>query len=119
MGFNTIRIPFCNEMLLPSSSVSVMVDFNLNPDLLNLSPLRCLDRIILYAGSIGLKVILDRHSAKAGNEWNEGYWYIPNDAYYTEQNLIKDWVMLARRYYGTNVISSHHLICKHSFKTIN
>ena len=104
MGFNTIRIPFYNEMLLPSSSVSVTVNFNLNRDLLNLSPLRCLDLIISYAGSIGLKVILDRHSARADNEWNEGYWYIPNDVYYTEQNMIEDWVMLAKRYYGTILI---------------
>ena len=55
-------------------------------------------------GTVGMRIILDRHSAKNENYFNETLWYIPDDKYYTEQTLIKDWVMLARRYRGTTVV---------------
>ena len=82
------------------------VDYILNPDLRGLTPLECLDKIISAAGSIGLRIVLDRHTNKEGNFHHEGLWYIPNDPYYTEELMISDWVMLAKRYKGTAVIGA-------------
>jgi len=103
LGFNTLRIPFSNEMLR-SDAVTTSINFAQNPDLQGLTPIQCLDKVIDYAGSIGLKVILDRHSAKADGFTGEDVWYIPGDAYYTEQRWIEDWVMLAKRYSGNATV---------------
>jgi aryl-phospho-beta-D-glucosidase BglC (GH1 family) len=65
-----------------------------------------IDKIILYCGSVGLRVVLVRVSSKSGNAKNEVSWYIPTDSYYTEQQFINDWTMLALRYKGTAVIGA-------------
>ena len=103
LGFNTLRIPYSNEMLR-SDAVTSSLNYAQNPDLQGLTPIQCLDKVIDYAGSIGLKVILDRHSAKADGYIGEDVWYIPGDAYYTEQRWIDDWVMLAKRYSGNATV---------------
>lgn len=130
-GFNALRIPFCNEMLLNSSRTSTII-FSNSPDLEGKTPLQCLDAIVQYAvdlsycfphfiydydgflvhtqGSVGMRIILDRHSAKNENYFNETLWYIAGDRYYTEQTLIKDWVMLANRYKGTAVVSNTYIL---------
>ena len=51
------------------------MDFSLNPDLRTLTPLQCLDRLVQYAGSIGLRVILARSSARAGQSYSEALWW--------------------------------------------
>ena len=47
-GFNALRIPFCNEMLLNSSRTSTII-FSNSPDLEGKTPLQCLDAIVHYA----------------------------------------------------------------------
>ena len=103
LGFNTIRIPFANEMLRNTSSTNG-ISFQANPDLYGLSPLQCLDKIISYSGNISLRVLLDRQSSKSNGAGTEALWYIPNDPYYTEKRIVSDLVMLAQRYLGTAVI---------------
>ena len=105
IGFNTIRIPFTNQMFLKSSTV-MNVNYNLNTDLFQLSPLECLDQIIKYCSGIGLRVILTRTSSLASNSASENFWYIPSDSYYTEHQFISDWMMLAMRYKGTAVLGA-------------
>jgi aryl-phospho-beta-D-glucosidase BglC (GH1 family) len=103
LGFNLFRVPFSNQMLLPSS-VASGIDFSLNPDLYGLSPLQILDKFVAYCGSVGLRVILDRHSCLANNYLVETYWYLPGDPYYTEQQITADLVMLANRYSSTSTV---------------
>ncbi len=103
LGLNTLRIPYCNEMLAAGASTS-SINFAQNPDLQGLTPLQCMDKVIQYCGQIGLRVFLDRHSAKADNFIGEDVWYIPGDAYYTEARWISDWVMLAQRYAGNSTV---------------
>eukprot|EP01035_Chromulina_nebulosa_P022450 gene22450-29071_t len=105
LHFNVLRIPFCNQNLI-AGTVPSSPDYSKNPDLVGLSSLETLDKIVAYSGSIGLRIFLDRHSAKADNYPNEPLWYIPGDAYYTEERFIADWVMLAERYRGTAVIGA-------------
>jgi endoglucanase len=92
--------------MLRANSTTVDINFFANPSLKGLSPLECLDAIIYYCGLIGLRVILDRHSSIADNAALETFWYIPGDPYYTEQQIISDWVMLATRYKGSAVIGA-------------
>ncbi|MDE1569445.1 Calx-beta domain-containing protein [Aquabacter sp. P-9] len=94
-GFNTIRLPFSSEMLHTSAAPNG-IDFNKNPDLKGLSALQIMDKIVDYAGEIGLKIILDHHRSDSGTGTSDnGLWY---NSKYTEAAWISDWQMLAQRY---------------------
>ena len=103
LGFNTLRLPFSNEMLRAGAATN-SINYAQNPDLQGLTPLQCMDKVIDYCGQIGLRVILDRHSAKADNYLSEDVWYVPGDSYHTEQRWIQDWVMLAQHYAGNTTV---------------
>ena len=107
LGFNLLRIPVCNQNLIPGTAIKAnSANYTINSDLRNLSSLEALDKIVAYSGSIGLRILLDRHSSKRDNFWREPLWYIPGDNYYTESRFIADWVMLANRYRGTAVVAA-------------
>jgi len=95
LGFNTIRLPFSSEMLHTSAAPNG-IDFNKNPDLKGLSALQIMDKIVDYAGEIGLKIILDHHRSDSGAGTSEnGLWY---NSQYTQAAWVADWKMLAARY---------------------
>jgi chitinase len=95
LGFNTIRLPFSSEMLHTTAAPNG-IDFGKNPDLQGLSALQIMDKIVDYAGEIGLKIILDHHRSNAGAGTSEnGLWY---NSQYTQAAWINDWKMLAARY---------------------
>uniref|UniRef100_UPI00159BBF44 cellulase family glycosylhydrolase n=1 Tax=Mycolicibacterium palauense TaxID=2034511 RepID=UPI00159BBF44 len=101
LGFNTIRLPYSNEMLHTTSAPSG-IDYSLNPDLQGLSPTEVMDAVIDYAGEIGMYVILDHHRSTAGAGVSEnGLWY---NNQYDEQRWIDDWVSLAARYADTPTV---------------
>lgn len=99
LGFNMVRIPFSQEMLQVGAQTK-SIDFSRNPDLEGRTPLECLDAVVAACGAVGLRVILDCHSAKAGGYQEQDLWYLPGDEHWTEQRWIDDWVMLAKRYLG-------------------
>ena len=70
-----------------------------NPDLVGLSPLQILDNVINYAGSKGMRVILDRHRPTAAGQ--TALWYTPA---VSEASIIADWQMLAQRYAGNTTV---------------
>ena len=84
-----------NQSVTPSG-----INYNLNSDLQGLTPLQCLDALISYCGRVGMRVILTRDSCLPENAWNENFWFIPNDAYFTAQRFVDDWILLAKRYRG-------------------
>jgi endoglucanase len=94
LGFNTIRLPYSSAMLNPGATPS-SIDYVSNPDLQGLNSLQVMDRIVDYAGDIGLKIILDRHTLEPDNRHE--LWY--NGAF-PPQRLISDWQTLAQRYQG-------------------
>lgn len=97
LGFNTLRLPISDE-LLEAGSEPNGIDFSKNADLAGLSGLEILDRIIAYAGEIGLRVILDHHRSSAGTGVSDnGLWY---DDRFPEAKWISNWQRLARRYAG-------------------
>jgi endoglucanase len=93
-GFNTIRLPFSNQLFDPSSTPNG-IDFRRNPDMQGLSGLEIMDLVILRAGERGLKVILDRHRPDASAQ--SPLWYTDH---VSELQWIDDWVTLANRYRG-------------------
>ncbi len=99
VGFNTIRLPYSNQLFDPDSKVGEGVDFGLNPDLAGLTPLQVMDKIVEGAGKRGLKVILDRHRPDANGQ--SKLWYTDK---YPESRWISDWVALAQRYRGNDTV---------------
>ena len=101
MGFNTIRVPFSGQMLNRTAAPAAAdVDYTLNSDLAGLSPLQCLDALVDYCGRVGMRIILTRKSCYADRHYSENYWFVPNDPYFTQQQFIADWILLANRYGG-------------------
>lgn len=101
LGFNTIRLPFSLQLLDPSSMPSG-INYTLNPDLQGLNGFQVMDKIVGYAGQIGMKIILDDHRASAGSGPNaDGLWYDQN---YSASTWLSDWQMLAQHYAGNPTI---------------
>ncbi len=98
LGFTTIRLPFSNQLFDPGSMPN-SIDQNQNPDLIGLTGIQIMDRVITYAGQLGMRVILDRHRPDSGGQ--SAFWYT---SAYPESRWISDWVMLATRYKGNPTI---------------
>lgn len=92
LGYNTLRLPYSNQ-LFDANSQSNGIDWAKNPDLKGVSGLQIMDKIVEYAGQIGLRIILDRHRPDAGSQ--SSLWYT---SAYSEERWIADWKMLASRY---------------------
>jgi endoglucanase len=104
LGFNTIRVPFSNELVERNPAVTGMVAAN--PDLRGMHAKQVLDLIIGYARRIGLKIILDDQQDRAARPMEAGLvypplWYSSN---YPESAWVHDWVSLARRYRGNDTV---------------
>ncbi|CTQ47566.1 Endoglucanase E1 precursor [Roseibium aggregatum] len=121
LGFNTIRLPYSSATLdadsRPVGGDGGGINLFLNQDLLvsgaydyrvpleqqqAITSLEIMDKIIDYAGKIGLRIILDHHRSDAGVSASEnGLWYDEN---YSEDDWVSDWVMLAERYAGNSTV---------------
>jgi endoglucanase len=105
-GYNVIRVPFSNEMV-ETNPVPTALSFSnasgpINTDLQGRTSLQILDKIINYAGSIGLSIILDNHRSEAGNSAEaNGLWYTTQ---FPETAWLKDWATLAARYAHTPAV---------------
>jgi endoglucanase len=97
-GFNTLRLPFTNQLFDPSSKPQG-INYWLNPDLKGLQGLALMDRIIQGARNVGLKVILDRHDPTADLRFP--LWYTDQ---VPQKRWIQDWVMLAQHYRGNDTV---------------
>lgn len=92
-GFNTLRLPYSNELFEPGNEPGEAIDYQLNPDLKGLSGVELMDRIVQGATDRGIMVLLDRHRPTA--ESQSALWYTED---VPEEKWISDWVMLAERY---------------------
>nr|WP_274597691.1 glycoside hydrolase family 5 protein [Paenibacillus sp. EKM211P] len=91
-GYNLIRLPYSNQ-LFDSSSRADSIDYYKNPDLVGLTPIQIMDKLIEKAGQRGIQIILDRHRPGSGGQ--SELWYTSQ---YPESRWISDWKMLAERY---------------------
>lgn len=104
MGFNTIRLPYSNQLVEQNPLVSEKIAAN--PQFRGMHALDVMDAIVRYARTLGLKIILDDHRSAAAtprrvNFLDEGLWYGPG---YPESSWIQDWQTLARRYAGDSTV---------------
>ncbi len=97
-GYNTIRLPYSNQ-LFDKGSKPGGIDYSKNPDLQGLQGVQLMDKIIDYASSIGLHIILDQH--RPGASGQSSLWYTNA---YPETRWIADWQMLAQRYKGNPMV---------------
>ena len=96
LGYNTIRIPYSNQALTSSPNG---IDYGKNPDLQGLNSLQVLDKIVDYAGQLGLRIILDRHRPDSTGQ--SELWYSGS---VSESKWIDDWKMLAQHYDGNDTV---------------
>lgn len=94
-GYNTLRLPYSNQMWetnpIPQNDVGCTSCAGLHAR-------DILAKIINYAGSIGLHVILDNHRSNVGESAQEnGLWYTTG---YPESSWINDWVNVQRWVHG-------------------
>ncbi len=104
LGFNTIRVPWCNEMLDPGATISIN-SFGtdaytgispMNEEESTVSkPIELLDIFVKWCQENDMKIVLDNHSRAADGFLNEAFWYTPE---YSEQRWINDWIFMAERY---------------------
>ncbi len=115
VGFNTVRIPWCNAMLregaLPNSVNTYGPDpydgtDPMNGPLAELTPIEILDRIIEAAADVGLKVMLDNHSREPDGYMEEKVWYTEETS---EAQWVEDWRFMAARYRGNPTVVAFDL----------
>ena len=118
-GFNTIRIPW-SDRLIGAAPVAGAIDSVYNPDLRGLDALQVLDRIVAYAGQVGLKIILDHHNNEGGaHGWGgtqgNGLWFDSgpgsdgtdgsgNRGTVTAARFRQNWLALTQRYAGNPTV---------------
>jgi endoglucanase len=110
LGFNTIRIPWCNQMLNAASIIKIN-SYGTDPysgvspmnevEATKTKPIELLDIIVDWCQANSMKIILDNHSKKTDGFLNEGLWYTDG---YDEARWITDWVFLANRYKGKSAM---------------
>ena len=106
LGYNTIRIPFSNQMvetpIVPQNIAFTNNTGPINTDLKGLNALQDLQKIVTAAGQAGLKVILDDHRSEAGESAEQdGLWYTST---YTSQDWVNDWATLANMFAGNPTV---------------
>lgn len=105
-GYNTVRVPLSNQMV-ETPQVPSSISYNnstgaINSDLRGLNSLQILDKIITYAGTLNLKIILDNHRSEAGDSAEgSGLWFTGS---YPESAWINDWTTLATRYLNNSTV---------------
>lgn len=98
LGYNSMRIPYSDDLFKPGVATN-SINYQQNPDLEGLSPLEVFDKVINYAGSKGMRVILDRHRPDSGSQ--SALWYTSS---VSEETWIANWKTLAARYKGNQTV---------------
>jgi len=92
-GFNTIRLPWSGDVVTPGR-MPLSIKATTNPDLVGLNALEVFDKLIDYAGTKGMWVVLDHHRRTSGSGPDGS----PIDPSYPKVKWIADWETLATRY---------------------
>ncbi|MFC9507660.1 cellulase family glycosylhydrolase [Streptomyces sp. NPDC057002] len=99
LGYNTIRMPYSDDILKPGTMPDSVNHDGKNTDLRGLTSLQVLDKIVAYAGQAGLKIVLDRHRPDAAGQ--SALWYT---ASVPESTWITNLKALATRYKGNSTV---------------
>lgn len=98
LGYNTIRLPYSDDVFKGTTPDSINF-YNMNTDLQGLNSLQVMDKIVNYAGSVGLKVILDRHRPDSSGQ--SALWYTGS---VPESTWLSDLTAIATRYAGNAAV---------------
>lgn len=99
-GFNTVRLPFSNQMVEQNPIVESGLDAN--PSLKGRRALNILDEVVASARAHGLRIILDDQRSSAGvNPQGNGLWYTSQ---YPEASWLQDWRTLVRHFAGNPTV---------------
>ncbi|WP_392674555.1 cellulase family glycosylhydrolase [Streptomyces sp. LN785] len=98
LGYNTIRLPYSDDIFKGTTPDSINF-YNMNSDLQGLNSLQVMDKIVNYAGSIDLKVILDRHRPDSGGQ--SALWYTSS---VPESTWLANLTAVATRYAGNPAV---------------
>ncbi|WP_406835048.1 cellulase family glycosylhydrolase [Streptomyces sp. AHU1] len=99
LGYNTIRLPYSDDIFKGTQPTGISYAGGLNADLQGLDSLQVMDKIVGYAGSVGLKVVLDRHRPDSSAQ--SALWYT---SAVPETTWITDLKALATRYQGNTAV---------------
>lgn len=99
LGYNTIRLPYSDDIFKNTVPNGISYAGGLNTDLKDLNSLQVMDKIVDYAGAIGLKIVLDRHRPDSSAQ--SALWYT---ASVPETTWITDLKALAARYQGNSAV---------------
>ena len=99
LNFNTLRIPYSDDILKSGTTPNSINFYQMNTDLQGLNSLQVLDKIVDYAGSIGLRIILDRHRPDSSGQ--SALWYTSS---VSEATWIANMQALATRYQGNPTV---------------
>ena len=108
-GFNTIRIPWCNEILrntiqplqaTGTDSYTGVSPMNLEESQVT-TPLELLDITVRWCQENDMKIILDNHSRNPDGYMVEKLWYTENVSH---EQWIADWVTMAERYKDNDAV---------------
>ena len=113
LGFNCIRLPWSTDVLTATPN-SIQINAygvdaytgieGMNLDLAGLNSMQVMDKIISYAGTLGIKIILDNHSLIHDDYMNETLWYTSS---IPESTWISGWETIITRYLSyPNVIGA-------------
>ncbi|GJF33335.1 hypothetical protein KNE206_60350 [Kitasatospora sp. NE20-6] len=99
LGYNTIRLPYSDDIFKGTQPASINTSGGMNADLVGLNSLQVMDKLVSYSGTAGLKVILDRHRPDSGGQ--SALWYtaaVPESTWLTNLKAI------AARYTGNSAV---------------
>jgi aryl-phospho-beta-D-glucosidase BglC (GH1 family) len=122
-GFNTVRIAW-SDLLLTATPKAGVIDYQKNPDLKGLNAMQVMDKIVDYAGQLGLRVIFDHHTNDGGDHgWGgqqtNGLWFDKgpgsngtdgsNPGTITDQQFRQNTLTLVRRYRSNSTVIGYDL----------
>lgn len=99
LGYNTIRLPYSDDIFAGTQPASINYSGGMNSDLQGLDSLQVMDRIVDHAGSVGMKVILDRHRPDSAGQ--SALWYT---SAVPESTWLANLKSLAGRYAGDDAV---------------
>ncbi|MFD7641779.1 cellulase family glycosylhydrolase [Kitasatospora sp. NPDC059795] len=99
LGYNTIRLPYSDDIFKGTTPTSINTSGGMNADLVGLNSLGVMDKLVTYAGTVGMKVILDRHRPDSGGQ--SALWYTSS---VPESTWLANLKTIAARYAGNSAV---------------
>ncbi|KDN81366.1 endoglucanase [Kitasatospora cheerisanensis KCTC 2395] len=99
LGYNTIRLPYSDDIFKGTTPTSLNTSGGMNADLVGLNSLGVMDKLVNYAGSVGMKVILDRHRPDSAGQ--SALWYTSS---VPESTWLANLKSIAARYAGNSAV---------------